>query len=357
MNIIKKFIIRSINLLFLISGIALFIYMISQIGIGYIYTQIENMGWKFLWILSLHIPVLLCFTIAWFLCTGKKWKRQLFGRLFTSESAGWSMGEVLPLSAVAGEAYKGMVLKDKLESSVVISSLILVNTIHALVTFSMIGVGVVILFISIAISPVIKVLIIALLLVLYFAVGLVMLRQKKGIFAPLLLSLMKIKFLKRLLQGNVKKAAEIDKKMKTFYKANKKRFIWSYLAIWGVKLTSILEYYLIMQFLSYPVRFDIAFLLFVISNIIFIVMFFIPSQIGVTEGGLGQSFKMLGLNPEQGVLLGVFRRLRVVVWIALGFLPALISFFTEKFRNVQNLQKTTIRNSRTKKDIAVEIIK
>lgn len=267
------------------------------------------------------------------------------------------MGEVLPLSAVAGEAYKGMVLKDKLESSVVISSLILVNTIHALVTFSMIGVGVVILFIYIAISPVIKVLIIALLLVLYFAVGLVMLRQKKGIFAPLLLSLMKIKFLKRLLQGNVKKAAEIDKKMKTFYKANKKRFIWSYLAIWGVKLTSILEYYLIMQFMSYPVRFDIAFLLFVISNIIFIVMFFIPSQIGVTEGGLGQAFKMLGLNPEQGVLLGVFRRLRVVVWIALGFLPAVISFFADKFRNVQNLQKTAIGNSRTKKDIAVEIIK
>lgn len=47
--------------------------------------------------------------------------------------------------------------------------------------------------------------------------------------------------------------------------------------------------------------------------------FFVPASIGVQEGGIASLFQATGLGLEAGVAYAVFRRVRELFWIALGF--------------------------------------
>jgi hypothetical protein len=55
----------------------------------------------------------------------------------------------------------------------------------------------------------------------------------------------------------------------------------------------------------------------VIINSLF---FFMPSNIGVLEGGQVFLFLTLGLNPTVGLSLGIVKRMRKILWISVGWL-------------------------------------
>ena len=47
--------------------------------------------------------------------------------------------------------------------------------------------------------------------------------------------------------------------------------------------------------------------------------FLVPASLGALEGGFVATFTALGLAPSAGVAFGLARRVREVVWIAVGF--------------------------------------
>jgi uncharacterized membrane protein YbhN (UPF0104 family) len=75
--------------------------------------------------------------------------------------------------------------------------------------------------------------------------------------------------------------------------------------------------------LGYPVSFVAAFLLTSLSLVINSAFFFIPSGVGVFEGGHVFLFHLLGLDPGLGLGVGIIRRIRKVFWILMGFLVLL----------------------------------
>jgi hypothetical protein len=189
----------------------------------------------------------------------------------------------------------------------------------------MIALGVVILFFIIKISVIIKAVLILSLALSFLLFAYIISRQRKGMFVGLITCLSRIKFLKKRLFHHLEKAAEIDSKMAYFWKNERKAFLLSFISMWIVKATGTLELYLIMHFLNYPISISMAALLFILSNVMMIVLCFIPSQVGVATGGFSLVFKSLGYSSEYGTLLGIFRRVKCIFWAGAGllFIPLL----------------------------------
>ena len=66
--------------------------------------------------------------------------------------------------------------------------------------------------------------------------------------------------------------------------------------------------------------FGVAFLITSLTVIINSLFFFMPSNIGVLEGGQVFLFLALGLAPAHGLSLGIVKRIRKLLWIGAGWL-------------------------------------
>ncbi|MCY3763706.1 MAG: lysylphosphatidylglycerol synthase domain-containing protein, partial [Gemmatimonadetes bacterium] len=80
------------------------------------------------------------------------------------------------------------------------------------------------------------------------------------------------------------------------------------------------ETWVILEVLGAGTNFEIAFLITALTVLINSLFFFMPSNIGVLEGGGVFLFITLGLNPALGLSLGIVKRMRKIVWISIGWL-------------------------------------
>jgi len=116
------------------------------------------------------------------------------------------------------------------------------------------------------------------------------------------------------------KATQIDASIGTFYRAHKKRF---FLVLFFHSMGWMLgacETYVILNSLEPSITFPVAFLVTSLTVIINSLFFFMPSNIGVLEGGQVFLLTTLGLNPAVGLSLGLAKRMRKVFWIFVGWL-------------------------------------
>ena len=89
------------------------------------------------------------------------------------------------------------------------------------------------------------------------------------------------------------------------------------------------ETFVILQALDAGAEFEVALLITALAVIINSLFFFMPSNIGVLEGGQVFLFLTLGLNPAMGLSLGIIKRMRKLFWISIGWF-----FLTRMSRNL-----------------------
>jgi uncharacterized protein (TIRG00374 family) len=323
--VIKKRIIQSVKLAFYILGIVLLLYMINDFGFKRLWKELVKLGWGLVLLIPLAGAALFMQSLAWWVCIDHSKSTASLKDIYITQIAGWAVGEVAPLSSAMGETFKGYMIRHHLEPSTVFSSLLLFNTIHTLVTITMfcLGLGVTLFILKASLSAYIisySILFFLLVLIIFLVKG-----QKKGFVAPIFRQLSKIKFLKPKIEPKIDHAIKIDEEMGHFWKNKKLNFLLSYIFLWFGKLGGILEMLLILYFLNYTQSFLTVSFMFIVTSAIQIVLFFVPSQVGVFEGGLNRTFVLLSLNPTYGTLLGVIRRIRVICWAIIGFL---VIFFT-----------------------------
>jgi hypothetical protein len=88
-----------------------------------------------------------------------------------------------------------------------------------------------------------------------------------------------------------------------------------YLVGWTI---GIGEVALVLSLLGSPVVWRTAVAIETLAVVIDTLLFFIPARLGTQEGGKYVIFLLLGLDPQTGLVLGVVRRLRDVVWAMVG---------------------------------------
>ncbi len=111
----------------------------------------------------------------------------------------------------------------------------------------------------------------------------------------------------------------VDEQIISFYSSKSRP------AVQGVGLHFIgwvlggLEVFLMMRVLGAPVSLLDGMMIETLLQIIRSASFFIPGNLGAQEAGLAVIAGMLGFSPAVGVALSLFKRLRQILWIALGF--------------------------------------
>ncbi|MEE3338974.1 MAG: lysylphosphatidylglycerol synthase domain-containing protein, partial [Candidatus Latescibacterota bacterium] len=117
-----------------------------------------------------------------------------------------------------------------------------------------------------------------------------------------------------------------------FYREHKLRFFLVLLFHTLGWMLGVCETFVILESLNTGVGFDIAFLITSLAVVINSLFFFMPSNIGVLEGGQVFLFLTLGLDPATGLSLGIIKRMRKIFWIGLGWL-----FLAQLSRSFQSM--------------------
>jgi hypothetical protein len=118
--------------------------------------------------------------------------------------------------------------------------------------------------------------------------------------------------------GAGRTAARVDRTLNTFYRHTPRRLTLSiafHLAAW---LLGAVESYLILKFIGIEASLATATVIEAFGTGVRFATFLVPASLGVQEGGFVVTFVALGLSAADGVAFGLVRRLRELVWIAVG---------------------------------------
>ena len=113
--------------------------------------------------------------------------------------------------------------------------------------------------------------------------------------------------------------ARLDRGLAWFYRNEPRRLALSIFFHFVAWLLGVLEAYLILYFLGIPVSLATATIIEALGTAVRFATFLVPASLGALEGGYVATFTALGLPSSAGVAFGLARRVREIVWIAVGF--------------------------------------
>lgn len=299
----------------LLLGVGVLVALVLQQDPATVFASIRRLSWGFLVVLVFPVAGVMFFdTLGW---------RYAFLRdqvplavLLRVRLAGEAFNLVTPTAALGGEVVKAWLLRDRvaLESSV--PSVIIAKTTITVAqgVFLLIGIGLAAL--TLAGSTLLHAMEL-LLAVEVVALGLFIHAQTRGLVGRSARLLARLGI--RGLAGNGA-VARVDAALVEFYRREPRRLglsIGYHLVAW---LLGSLETWLILLFLDLPVSLATATVIEAFGTGIRFATFLVPASVGAQEGGYVVTFLALGLSTVDGLAFGLVRRLRELVWIAMGLL-------------------------------------
>ncbi len=299
-------------------GLFLLGILLHQVGFDQVSEHIARLGWQIVPVLAIAVSWHVTNTFAWQACFDRDEPyRPGFWRLFYTKLSGEAVGNVSPASHVGSELAKAYMLRSKMSVTKGLPSVVVNKTIEMLSGLVFAFTGTLLAFQSFPIQPEIRTALLVALGVTGLGVGVAVSRQRRNTFGWLL------DFLNRqgitFLEKRREKIEETDRNIAQFYRRNPRGFLIS-LGFHGISwFLGAFEVYYILGILGESLTFSAAYLLTSLSLIISTAFFFIPSGVGVFEGGHVFLFHLLGLDPGLGLAVGLLRRLRKVFWVVVGF--------------------------------------
>jgi putative membrane protein len=302
-----------LRLVLLALGVALLIGLVVGHDPAAVFASLRQLSWRFLVILVFPaIPVMVFDTLGWRYAFLRD--RVPFVTLLRTRLVGEAFNLVTPTAALGGEGVKAWLLRDRLPLDESVPSVIIAKTTITLAQGVFLLLGIALASIGFGRSP--------LLLGMQWLLGLEVLAlvafivvQTRGVVV------WTVGLLERLgvrQEGAGHTAARVDRTLNTFYRHTPRRLTLSitfHLIAW---LLGAVESYLILQFIGVPVSLLTATVIEAFGTGVRFATFLVPASLGVQEGGFAVTFVALGLSATDGVAFGLVRRLRELVWVAVG---------------------------------------
>ena len=291
-----------------LGGVALFAYAVRSVGLLPISEGIRRVGWGLVPILALGGVRFALRTQAWRLCM-RPAARLPFRPALAAFLAGDAIGSVTPLGLAASEPTKAFLARHHLATSDAVSSLATDNLVYAASALSMVGVGVVMLLVSVPMPFEWREWGVAA-LVLLVAAGAAGVRLLRGTWSPE--------------QGPRpawrQRLAGIRQSVVTFSAANPARLWQAFGFGMAFHALAVLEVFFTLGLiqpdaaptLSQSVVFE-AF-----NRVQMLAFKFVPFRVGVDEALTGALAPALDVPAAVGVTLAIVRKVRNLFWAGLG---------------------------------------
>lgn len=298
------------GLLIAIFALGLFIYSLQRVGTAEILAGLRQIGWGLPAILAVSGVRLAARTLAW---------RALMrtppplGAMAGATLAGEAVGNLLPLGPLAGEPAKIGYLRGRGPVAEAAAALGLENVFYSLTIATVIVAGMGLLVLTVALPPnlqaIVTVALVAM-LALVFAIVFVLMRRPEQAGSV-------ISRLPRWLP--VARLTSLETKAYAFYASAKGRLgrMFALEAVFHV--FGVAEVYIVLWLLDgAPPSVLHAFILESAGRVINVAFRFVPMRVGVEEIGAEAVAVVLGMSPGTGVMLGLTRKVRVIIWTAIG---------------------------------------
>ena len=312
-------------------GLLLLVILVHQVGLDRVWEHITRLKWRIVPVFAIALTWHVSNTFAWQACFDKEDPdRPGFWRLLKTKLSGEAIGNVSLASHVGSEIAKAYMLRSRIPVTKGLPSVVVNKTIEVVSGLVFAFTGTLLAFQAFLIEPEIRAGLLAALAVTGLGIGIVVARQRQNTLGWVLdlLKRMKITFL----ESRREEIEETDRNIAAFYLRNPKGFLISlgfHVLSWFL---GAFEVYYILGILGKPLTFSTAYLLTSLSMIINTAFFFIPSGVGVFEGGHVFLFHLLGLDSGLGLAVGLLRRIRKVFWVVVGFIIMIISARIRSYR-------------------------
>jgi hypothetical protein len=298
------------GILVAVVALGLFVYTLWSTGPGEIQRGLGQIGWGFPLIIAISSVRLLSRTLAW---------RALLpappppGAMIGATLAGEAVGNLVPLGPLAGEPAKIGYLRSRGPISEAAAALGLENVFYSLSVASVIVVGMTLLVLTVALPDDLRIVATVALVAMaaLVAAGVFVLLRRPSATGSVL------DRLPRWLPAG--RLRSIESKAYGYYASTKGRLgrVLAFETLFHV--FGLAEVYAVMWMLAGEAPSLLhAFILESAGRVINVLFRFVPMRVGVDESGSKLVALALGLPDATGVLLALARKLRVLVWTALG---------------------------------------
>ncbi|HTO11735.1 MAG TPA: flippase-like domain-containing protein [Candidatus Binatia bacterium] len=304
---------KVLRLLLLLVGLAFLIALVAENDPAAVFASVTRLSWRIVVILTFPMALVMALdALGWryaFLHD-----RVPFGPLLATRLAGEAFNIATPTAALGGEVVKAWLLRDRVPLEESVPSVIIAKTTITIAQGIFLLLGIVLAVIVLAGSRLLLAMEWLLTLeVIALAVFIVL--QTRGLvgWGTRLLDRLGLRRM-----GATGTAARVDAALADFYRREPRRLALSILYHLAAWLLGIVETWLILWFLGIPVSLTTATVIEAFGTGIRFATFLIPGSLGAQEGGYVMTFLALGLSGADGVSFGLVRRLRELVWVAIG---------------------------------------
>ena len=317
--------VRFAKFIFLFIGIALLFVVILETDLDELWIEVSRVG-------IMGMVAIMLVYILYFGADALSWQVTLpavgsdhrwVGRLFVVRMIGEAYNNITPTASMGGEPIKawllkvnwGVPLRDSGASLVIAKT----TSMFALVVF--VAIGVFMLFQHPEFNSGHKLVAAGGLSFLVFAVIVFFLMQrwKLSTYAGRKLGQTAVG---KKLAGIIRAAEDIDAQFASFYGQHGRRLCWSSVFAMANWMLGVVEVYLIMAFIGYPVTFAEAWMIECMVQLVRTITFFIPAGLGTQEGAFLIGVGALTGVPSAGVATALVRRFRDLLWIGLSLFVA-----------------------------------
>lgn len=298
------------GILIAIFALGLFIYALQRVGTAEILAGLRQIGWGLPAIIAVSGLRMAARTLAW--RTLMRTPPPL-GAMAAATLAGEAIGNLLPLGPLAGEPAKIGYLRGRGPVTGAAAALGLENVFYSLTIATVIVAGMGLLVLTVALPSDLR------------AIAMIALVAMLGIVAVIVFVLLRRPEQAGSVLGRlprwlpVARLQAMESKAYAFYASARGRLGHMFALEAMFHVFGIAEVYLVLWLLAgAPPSLVHAFILESAGRVINVAFRFVPMRVGVEEVGAEAVASVLGLATGTGVLLGLTRKVRVLVWTAIG---------------------------------------
>ncbi len=317
---------RKTELAFFLAGLAIFIYLVSRFGIGQIMPGIAQSGWSLLLASLVWLVIYVLNTLSWKLLLDHEGRDLSFLRLFLINISGFAIDTITPVVALGGEPYKVKALSANIGTHKSVSAVLLFRMVHTLGHMLMLLAGTLASMLFLPLPPTLFWTMAGAGVVIVCIIALIVSGLRAGVFRRLQLIVGKIRLPHRIpdaLNAHEAEFHEMDRVVTHVYHNRRGTFLLAVFVEFVSRALMGVEIYVILRSSALDISLVSAIFLYVAYSIIINVVFFVPLNLGVREGGLYLGLQSLAMAPSAGIYLGVMIRIREFIWILIGLLTIL----------------------------------
>jgi len=316
---------RIAKFVYLLLGVGLLIWVLGDIDLPAAFSRVAEVGaWGIAAVVFVYFLAFLGDSISWSLIiTSVPISLTWFRRTFVVRLAGEAFNNIIPAGGFAGEPVKAVILKrrygvDYKEAS---ASIVMARTINmvALIVFLCIGFALILEADSLdgplKIAASVGLAVLSLGTVLLYAV------QRYRASSHVLRRFGATGWAAKV-AGALAVAEDMEHRFVTFYTAHRRRLLASFMLALLNWVFGVVEIYLTFVFLDAPVSWAEAWMIEALAQMVRSAVFFIPLAVGAQEGVFVLTITAITGLPSLGLACAVVRRIRELIFVALGLAAA-----------------------------------